>query len=147
MCCDGLLCESEREEGIEHSAFDAAEVPDADDLHPAATARRRVDLPGASGFEDVGVDDDPFDHTGLRAVVAQAFPDVTDWPRIALGDLREGLALFMDLEVLEVNIWPEVGPAPGGVASGYSRSRISPVTCSPACRVCMATQSGWANFS
>src|SRR5680860_951140 len=103
-------CQPEREHGRKKRSLQAFQVTNRCQLDPAATAcyRRRPDLPGASGPEDVRIDDGSLDQAGVGPVVVQALPHESDWPRVALGHLGPSRSRAMEVEMLDVHVRPQV---------------------------------------
>lgn len=72
----------------------------------AIILRGRPQLPRASWFEQVGIDDLASQRARVRPVVAQPLPNVPNGPRIALRHLGMAFTDFVDLKVFDMNIWP-----------------------------------------
>ena len=108
----GALGQPEREHGSKQSALEPREVSDSKNVYSTPAFRGLgIQLPCAPRFEEVGVEHGSPNRPGLRPVVAQAFPDVSDWPGIALGDDGEVLAPLVDLEVRYMHIGPQLCPS------------------------------------
>src|SRR5262245_10812313 len=108
---DALAGEAERKERPEKPTS-PAEVPDGEDLDMASLfASPCPELPGATRLEDVRGDDGALQPVRLRPVVAQTLPDVSHRPRVALGHLGPRLSAIVDLEVLDVDVGPQLRPS------------------------------------
>jgi hypothetical protein len=128
---DVAFRQAERKERPQEPA-PPSQVPNSDDIDAASTlvGRRRANLPCAAGSEDVGLDDGSFQHVRLRPIVAKPFPDESDWPSIALGHIRPGLAAVVNGQMLGVNVTPQLCPTiRKSVAASSTRSGVAVLSC------------------
>jgi hypothetical protein len=119
VCGHRLLGQPEGEGGSEQSALETPQMADSDDIYASTTVRGcGSNFPRASGLENVRIDNRSLDNANLRPVVMETLPDVSDGPRIALGDNSEVLASVVDLKVLYVDVGPQLGSPLGEVMRG-----------------------------
>jgi len=111
VCGHGALGQPKWKHGRKESAFETSEVADRNQIHSGATVRGRgMDLPRAPRFENVRGDDRSPNRSVVRPVIAQALPDISDRPRITLGDHGEVLPGLVDLEMRDVDVGPQFSP-------------------------------------
>lgn len=119
VCGDITPCQPQREEGPDEPAA-SPEVAHRNDFDAASSisGRSRTNLPGASGLEEIRLDDGAPHRVRLRPVVAEPLPNEPDRPGVSLGDIGPCRALVVDGQVLRVHVAPQPSSARREVARG-----------------------------